>query len=304
MIADDGSLSRGTPSPYGGGLPLKSRSSSRRREPQQPSSPFRFRSLWRDEKLLVVDLADHHFPRRCLKNNQVVEQLAPLTLTYSRPTSAEMQMLGAMQFKHVHINVIEERRSGARALITLPVPLSPRLRTVWHSPWGQRLIWIGLGVLLTAFVSAGFHRDLGILFMAFGMLSILVGIAYLLAQRRTMPVHRVCEGKIWIGGVHRDWLLRLPTFTRSRTMLAEEIWLLNASLWTCFWFGVFVLGLFLGGRISGEFSGKDGQYLGYALLAIVAVAILIGNRARMLLHTAKQQLAALKPPARRRRKGN
>jgi hypothetical protein len=281
---------------------MKSRPPLKRRDSTESPSPFRYRGLWRDEKLLVVDLADHHFPRRCLKTNQVVEQLEPLTLTYYGPSSAERQMLSGLQFEKVQINVIEERKSGSRALFTLPVPLSPRLRTIWHSPWGQRLIWIGLGVLVTAFFIASWHRDFAIVFMALGMISILVGIAYLIAQRWTLPVHRVCEGKIWIGGVHRDWLERLPKFVPSRTMLAEEIWLLHGSLWTCIWFGVFVLGLFLAGRFSGELLNKDGHYFGGAVLTIVAVAILIGNRARMLLQTARQKLAALDPPPMRRKR--
>lgn len=134
------------------------------------------------------------------------------------------------------------------------------------------------------------------------MISILVVIAHLLAQRWTMPVHRVCEGKIWIGGVHRDWLERLPPFVPSRTMLAEEIWLLTASLWICFWVGVVFVGLLLGGNFIGALQQTEGKNLGYALLTATAVAILMGNRARMLLWTAKQKLAALDPPPVRRKR--
>jgi hypothetical protein len=283
---------------------MKSRRRSKKREPgsvagvpEQPPSLFRFRGLWRDEKLLVVDLADHHFPRRCLKSNLMVAALEPVTLAYSQPTLEELRLLRGRDYQQAKITIVDGSKQWTRVLIELPVPLSPGWRTIWLTPWGQRSIWIGLAVFVTAIVGIRYNEDLGLFFSLVGMLSMLFGAAFQIALRWVLPVYRVCEGKIWIGGVHRDWIARLPKFTPSRTMLEEEIWLLNASLWACFWFGVFVLGLFLGGRFSCELSGKDDNYFGYAVLTIVAAAILVGNRARMLLYTAKRQLAAMDPPA-------
>lgn len=288
---------------------MKSLPRPKRSEQGQPPSPFRFRGLWRDEKLLVVDLAEHHFPRRCLKSNQVVEALEKITLTYGRPTTAELQLLRGSRFKEVQITIVEASRQRTRVLLELPLPLSPWWRAVWLSPWGKRSIVSGLAVLLAVYVLYGIggvgnpeHKILAGLFRGTAILALLCGVAFQIALRWVLPVYRVCEGKMWIGGVHRDWLQRLPKFAPSRTMLAEEIWLLNASLWTCFWFGVFVLGLFLGGRFSGELSSKEDSYVGYALLTVAAAAILVGNRARMLLHTAKQKLAAMDPPVRRKRR--
>lgn len=280
---------------------MKSRP-AKRHEPEQSPSPFRFRGLWRDEKLLVVDLAEHHFPRRCLKSNQLVAALETITLTYLGPTFAETQLLRDIQLKDGQINIIEASKQRTRVLIELPAPLSPWWRTVWLTPWGRRAIWIGLGVLLSGIVGSQFNEDLGYFAFGLGMLLMLVAAAFQFALGWILPVYRVCEGKIWIGGVHRNWLQRLPQFVPSRTMLAEEIWLLHASLWTCIWFGVFVLGLFLAGRFSGELSSQQHHYFGGAVLTIVAVSILIGNRARLLLQTAKQKLATLDPPPVRRKR--
>ena len=278
---------------------MKPRRPKLQRAPQRSPGEPSYRGLWRDEKFLVIDLADFRLPLRCLKSNESVTEPIELTtlIKYAPSWSAVRELREGSQFKHLKFQIVEGHKRQTEIRFQLPIPLSPRWQWVFRCQWGTRLLWIGAVTLIATyfgFAAWGIHHPElqtlagGLLMAAF--LAVVAGATFQIARRWMLPIHRLGEGKIWIGGVHRDWLRRLPRFVPSQRMLEEEIELLQWSLGVCVLVGAFLLLLMLWSASKAPPEKPGYTYVGYAFLIGAAAAILMGNRARLLIQTARQRL--------------
>ena len=276
---------------------------------------FNFPGLSRDGRWLVVDLAEHHFPRFCLKSHQPIEPpFAPITLTCYSPGYAEWQTLqnGPQRFALTKFHIIEGHKQQTRIEFELPLPLTPRWQTIMRSPWGSRLLWIGAVLLIVTYAAwISLHNTfdwtwIPRLSLVVALTMLAAGGAFQLFRRWSLRVSKLYDGKIWIGGVHREWLRRLPEFVPSQRMLIEEIDAFSWTFWICVVTGLFFLGIMIWGNWQGTWTENE-RPMGIYILIIAAVVVLIGNRARADLVKRKQQLKLLypvltRPELRRRRR--
>jgi hypothetical protein len=262
---------------------------------------FQFTGLWRDGKSLVIDLAEHHFLRRCLKSNEAVElPFETVMLTLHSPATAELRLLqdDPRKFARVRYTVHSGPKQHTRIKFELPLPLSPRWQAILRSRWGARLLFVGAAMLLgTYFLWVKLHNTfdwawIPQLSLFLSLLVLLAGGVFQLFVHQILTVGRLYDGKIWVGGVHPAWLGRLPEYIPSRRMLKEEVQLLGWSFWICASVGLFLLGLFLASRLrdTGDVKEAEYRYMRFALLTGAAAALLMGNRARTLLLGERKKL--------------
>ncbi|WP_254511028.1 hypothetical protein [Anatilimnocola floriformis] len=265
--------------------------------------------VWRDGNALVIDLAGHHFPRRCVKSNELVEPpFSLVSLTCHSPGYAELKLLQAepRRFARTKYVVTSGHKQETRIHFELPLPLTPRWRTIVQSKWGVRLLWIGAAMLMATYAAwVLLHNSfdwewIPQLSLAVSILVLICGAAVQLHQRSTLTVQKLFDGKIWIGGVHGDWLATLPPFTPSKRMLTEEVRLLSWSFWISASGGLALLLLFLINSLSSGTESAEYRNVRYALLTAAAAALLMGNRARLLLLTERAKLHWFYPVLTRR----
>lgn len=268
---------------------------------EKATGRFSFPGLWRDGKSLVIDLAEHHLPRRCLKSNEVVElPFEPTTLTLYSPGYSELKLLqdDPRRFARTKYEVISGHKQQTRIRFELPLPLSPRWRAILLSKLGAWALWIGAAMLLgTYFGWVILHstfdwRWIPQLSLTVALLLLAAGAAFQFFVRWTLRVHKLFDGKIWVAGVHPQWLRRLPEFIPSKRMLTEEIQILGWSFWICTGGGLLLLILFLAARLRGSTAVEEAGYRSalFTFLTAAAAALLVGNRARTQLLAEKQQL--------------
>jgi|GEM_PF-5474048 len=282
---------------------------------EPPRENFHFPGLWRDGKYLVIDLADHYFPRRCLKTNEVIAPpFDTITLTCHGPSNAELNLLqnDPRRFARVKYLVFEGPKQRTSIQFQFALPLTPHWQAIFRSVWGTRLLWAGAALLIGSYCSWILNDSIQWSWLPqFTLLTSLVllvaGGVFQLYRRLALTVPRLFDGKIWVGGVDSEWLRPLPAFVPSRRMLQEEIQLLTWSFWTCVVVGLVLLGLFLIASlrtytIKPQLPAVEAEYrnVRFALLTGAAVAILLGNRARMLLRVEEHRLHKLYPVLDRR----
>lgn len=277
--------------------------SSRRHRPprKRTANPS---GLWRDRGLLVVDLREHQFPARCLKSNRPCElPVEFVTLWTQTIAPLELDRLEdddeLLESGRVHIT--RDSKSGVVVEIRLRLPLSPGWRQIVVWPWGMRLAAVGgIGVLLSflalwlwpkfhwVWLTPAVWGQILVVSLAvlFGGLSIRSCLAWIL------PIRRIEEQKVWLGGVHREWLRTLPPFVPSSGMLIRELEVANWKFWPALAIGFLLNGLCFVTIFSMQPDALGRVVVG-AYLVGIAIAILNANASSRQIQHTRQRLDQL-----------
>lgn len=249
----------------------------RRRSRNQTQSTNPIQGLWRDRNFLVIDLRDHQFPPRCLKSNLPCDlPIEPVPLSTEKVTDDEADQLDEDEELTNIAHVSYGHKSRTTVELRLRLPLRPGWRRLITSPWGTRIAMIGVaGVLLSllaAFVSsnsvAQANGSIWGLFVLVSLATTFLGLFIRLCLFWILPIRRIEEKKVWLGGVHREWLRSLPKFVPSSGMLIRELEFANWQFWPTLAMGfVFVILVFV------TIASVTPEFLGRWVISVYLIAI-------------------------------
>jgi hypothetical protein len=223
--------------------------------------------LWRDGQWLVIDLAKHRFPRRCLKTNQPVDG-PPVHATF---TEFHLSVNEREQFRKLRVAsskavVRTDWRNPQRLDVKLLLPLLSRYRWLLESSWIPGFCWFGFVAVIASIFAMNDHLHLDsvalviIREIVFGLAVACfpLGIAMSLIRSWIVRKRQIVDRKIWLAGVHRDWLAPLPPFVATRA-LAERC-SSHAFGWSLFW--LLLAAIFVGLTSWRLSAAKDGYRIG------------------------------------------
>jgi len=290
---------------------MKLRAQKPTEQPPAKAKPFAYRGLWRDGRWLVVDLQEHAFPNRCVKTNQPVEPpQPPLRLTCFSPPYLEVERLRSehRQDGDAKVTIIEGHKQTTRVVVELKVPLNPRWQRILHTPLGTRLLWGGAALILLRLASQWLTEQLelsgeflGLWMWVLIIPALAIGAFVLLFQSFILNIRRLDECKIWISGVHRDWLKPLPEFVPSQGMIERQMFAANGQLWVSIGLAIALFVLVICAA-NADLQRDALQALSAVLLLIAGACIVVGNRARTRIAHLRRQKAELYPVKTRRRR--
>jgi hypothetical protein len=201
--------------------------------------------LFRDGRLLVVDLANHQFPERCLKSDQPISGAHSLIklLTYNVNADELNLIRGLVVASTNQLPTISETNKGNNVTVQLGVPLTPRQAARLKSPWPLLtaiffILWtLACGAGLFVFVDPNnavifLSLILGVFIGIFGMIAGFVNMT--LRTSRVLAIKRLADRKVWLTGAHPDWLARLPIYTASTELLQRDHQRAASSEWWSF----------------------------------------------------------------------
>lgn len=219
--------------------------------------------LYRDEAQLVIDLQTHVFPDRCVMTNKEVpadgKLLVELVVGYL-PLKNSGWYEGLRVASSGSAVTMQPWGNAGRFTVPLLLPLSPKWQCQRESLLANLLI---LGGLLSAVVSGatfGIYANADWFWerascLALSMVIVLLGVAISPPKMSCqLVITQFEDGKIWVTGVHRDWLAALPKWQMPLVVLDHQLLMTRLAKW---FFGtiagssalVFLLGVWLG--ISG-----------------------------------------------------
>jgi len=284
----------------------------RRRRNSNDSSPSasRTKGLWRDRNFLVIDLHEHEFPPRCLKSNlpcEVPAEAVPLWTQSAADREAD-QLDFDVGLARV-AKVTYGHKSPTTVEIRLPLPLRPGWRRLITSRLGTQIAATGGAGVLLSFLLAwlgptlpdwAYPRIWGRMIL----LSLAVtffGFFVRLCLSWILPIRRIEEKMVWLGGVHRDWLKSLPEFVPSSQMLIRELEMANWKFWLTLGVGlVFMFLVFI--TIATLPEDHLGRWMISIYLVAIAIAILIANATSSHILLTRRRLEELYLSRIRRRK--
>lgn len=263
-------------------------STRRQRLRSQKKSASSANGLWRDRNYLVIDLHEHTFPARCLKSNLPVEtpqesvvlwsqSVAPLEIDRLEEHDESLDS-GRVRIAHGH-------KSGTTVEVRLQLPLHPGWRRLINWPWGNRLAAVGglgagftllAGLLATQIPSISLPRNLWGWAIVSSLALLFLGLFLNLCLSWILPIRRIEEHKVWLGGVHRDWLQSLPQFVPSAGMLIRELEIANWKFWPLLGVGL-VLVIFCFITILSVHADSLGRFVIAVYLIGIALTILNAN---------------------------
>lgn len=198
--------------------------------------------LWRDGKLLVVELAAHQFPNRCLKSDVPVR--GPHTLVEPRTYNVladELNLVTGLVVASTGRSLsISRNNKGNNVVTPLAVPLAPGMQARLKSWLGLFLAISGIVFTIACFVTMLFliQTDWFIIPMigcGFGVFWMIFGFVWMtLRTYRVLSIQRLADRKVWLRGVHRDWLARLPEYKISPELLGRDYKRAVTSTWWSF----------------------------------------------------------------------
>jgi hypothetical protein len=288
-----------------------SRRSRRKKKAPQPAPPVVVRGLWRDGNYLVISENSHHFPRRCVKTNEPVEkpkefiQFATWGLSYS-----DLQHLSPAQRAEVlDTRPLLGQRNVPSHSVQLRLPLNQRWQWIFRTWSGVWAIAAGAVIAIVGQLSLN-SKELepsvllplwrGLLVLGIGLA--LCGGLFLFAVNWMLSIRHMADGKIWIAGVHRDFLKPLPDYVPMRQTLEHEMFRGNWQLWTYLSLGIVFVVLILVAVAVGASRDPDYRSVIIGLLIAIAVAILLASLGSSQMHRARRQLTKLYLSKERRRR--
>jgi hypothetical protein len=198
--------------------------------------------LFRDGRFLVVDLADHQFPDRCLKTDEPISGAHTLVEMTTYNVAAEELALvrGLVVASTNQLLRINENNKGNNVVVQLGVPLTAAQTRRLKSPWP--LLFVIAAILFTIgcfggmflavdpnnaaiFLSLFVGCVLGIFGMLFGF------VALTTRTSRVLSIKRLADAKVWLRGAHPDWLARLPEYAVSTDLLKRDQQRSASSAW-------------------------------------------------------------------------
>lgn len=241
--------------------------------------------LWQDRNFLVIDLREHHFPPRCLKSNLLCEvPKEPVALSIQSVRDDEANQLDDDAELTNIARVSYGHRSPTSVELRLRLPLRPVWRRLITWPWGTRIAMLGAaGVILSflaAFLSsnvlgwagAGIWSQLILISLGTSFLGLFISrsLSWIL------PIRRIEEKKVWLGGIHRDFLRSLPEFVPSSQMLIRELEVANWKFWPTLATGIVfvILACVTIASVKPDYLGR--WVIGFYLVGI-AISILVAN---------------------------
>jgi hypothetical protein len=201
--------------------------------------------LWRDGRSLVVDLAAHAFPHRCLKTDLPLKDAAHafVSLRTYNVIADELNLVrGLVVASTGQMLTISENSKGNNVLVPLGVPLAPEWQAKLKSNFGLILAVSSIVLTVLLFIAtmllAFANNDLFIvpaIGCGLGVVGMISG--FVMMTRRdssVLSIKRLADRKVWLSGVHHDWLSRLPEFRASPEFLGREIKRAESSRWWSF----------------------------------------------------------------------
>lgn len=229
--------------------------------------------LFRDGRSLVVDLANHQFPDRCLKTDQPISGMhTPIKLLTYNVNADELNLIRGLVIASTNqMATISETNKGNNVSVLLGVPLTPSQAARLKSPWPLLItiffiLWTitcfaGLFVFIEPNQTPVFFCLLLGVFA--GVVGMIMGFVFMtLRTNRVLSIQRLADRKVWLRGVHADWLARLPVYTASTELLQRDMQRAASSEWWSFAtatvFGIAAL-ICIPIAIDGYFRGVDSR---------------------------------------------
>jgi hypothetical protein len=249
----------------------------RQRLQNQTQSTSPIQGLWRDRNFLVIDLREHQFPPRCLKSNLPCDLPAESTALSTQSVTDDEgdrldddeELTNTAQDSYGH-------KSRTTVELRLRLPLRPGWRRLITSPWGTWIAgvgWFGLilslpASLLLKLFSTWIDRRAGVGMILISLAVLLLGLFINLCLSWILPIRRIEEKKVWLGGVNRDFLRSLPEFVPSSQMLVRELEVANWKFWPALAMGfVFVILVFV------TIASVTPEFLGRWVISVYLIAI-------------------------------
>lgn len=200
--------------------------------------------LYRDGRYLVVDLDQHRFPPRCVKSDLPVNvPPAYLTLRTYNVNGEELNLMRNVVVASAGQPLtINETNKGNNVIVPLVVPLGHEWQAKLGSNFGLILAVSSIVLTVLLFIATimlaisdndwFFVPAIGCGFGVVGMISGFV----LMTRRdyRVVSIQRLADRKVWLRGVHHDWLARLPEFRLNPAFLGREYKRAVSSTWWSF----------------------------------------------------------------------
>ncbi len=200
--------------------------------------------LWRDGKLLVLEIGAHQFPNRCLKTDLPIS--GPHSLVEVRTQNVlpdELDLVRGLVIASTgQLLRIKENNKGNKVYAPLGVPLAPELQAKLKSNFGLILALSSIGLTIVLFTLTMILSFAGSDLAVIPLLGCLVGIigiitGFMLLMSRTsgiLSVARLADRKLWLTGVHLDWLARLPEYRISLDLLGRDYKRAVKYMWMAF----------------------------------------------------------------------
>jgi|GEM_PF-4121638 len=189
--------------------------------------------LFRDGRYLVVDLASHQFPDRCLKTDQPISGAHSLIKlqTYNVPADELDLIRGLVVASTNQLPKISESNKGNSVIVQLGVPLTPAQARRLKSPWPiiSVIFFIALTIACFAGLFLAVDPNNALIFLSI-LVGVLIGIVGMIGSfvmltlrtSRVLKIKRLADRKVWLGGVHADWLARLPAYAASLELIQRD----------------------------------------------------------------------------------
>lgn len=194
--------------------------------------------LSRDGQLLVVELAAHQFPSRCLKSDVPVRSHSLVEPRTYNVVIDELDLVTGLVVASTGRSLQISRNSkGNNVVVPLALPLATEFQGKLKSRFG---LWLVVsGILFTlACLGASFALAatdwflLPFLGCVLGIGGTILGFVWMALQTyRVVSIQRLADRKIWLRGVHPDWLARLPDYKVSPELLGRDYKRAVSSTW-------------------------------------------------------------------------
>jgi len=200
--------------------------------------------LWRDGNQLVIDLAHHQFPLRCLKSNSPVDKLTQISLLAPTLTWLEKERFGTERrlAGSAFVSIVRRGKGPDEVRIDLQLPLSPAWQWIANRHWAFWPRTIGIvGLVGAYFVAVGNQTINGAFRPSFTLVQYLIvvflpltllGFLLEICLSSLLPIKRLDERKIWLARVNRQFLSLLPPFAPSLGMLERRLHSFVWQKWT------------------------------------------------------------------------
>lgn len=198
--------------------------------------------LWRDGRLLVVELAAHQFPNRCLKTDVPVR--GPHTLVEPRTYNVIGEELDLVMHLVVassgQVLKISRNSKGNNVVVPLVVPLADEMQAKVKSSFGLILAISSILFTLACFaaifpLAATVWFPIPMIGCGLGIFGMIFGFVLMtLRSSRIVSIKRLADRKVWLRGVHPDWLARLPEYKISPELLGRDYKRAVSSTWWSF----------------------------------------------------------------------
>lgn len=291
-----------------------SRSRRHKRKKPRPTKPPELvaRGLWRDGNYLVIDEKSHQFPQRCVKTNEPVDRPKD-SIVFSSWGQAytDWHDLSPDQRDDIMANGRGNlKREASRShSVALRLPLNRRWYRIlttriggWLVAAGLILAFIGRMGLDSRELKPSVFLPLWYYLHLVGLALLPCGLGCIVVVNWMLAIRHISDGKIWIAGVHREYLKALPEFVPNPHILKNEMFRGSSQFWIFAALGisfvVYILFIVLEGH------RRDSEYSGLILAFLIAIAVSMGIAmfGSSQMHRARRQLAKHFPSQPRRRR--